>query len=88
MQVARRGCATSTPFRMPARIRKQPLLLAPLALAGCEAQEDPAGALRPDEIQAINDAAEMLRPNSVSAAALAADNQAPARSADNQMDRP
>ncbi|MCC2975078.1 hypothetical protein LK533_00130 [Sphingomonas sp. PL-96] len=65
-----------------------PLLPAALALAGCGSQDGPADALRPEETQAINDAAEMLRPNSVSAAALAADNQAPARSADNQMDRP
>lgn len=55
-------------------------LLAPLALAGCGGPEDAApGAVRPDEARALNDAAEMLGPNSVSAEALAADNQ---------MDRP
>jgi hypothetical protein len=51
------------------------LLLAPLALAGCGGTEGKApGAVTADEARALNEAAEMLDPNSVSAEALATDN--------------
>ena len=46
-------------------------LLAPLALAACNAAPDtPPGTLRPDEAQAIRDAAEMLASDSVRSDAL------------------
>jgi hypothetical protein len=61
-------------------MRTLALLLAPLALTGCGGMEGEApGAVSADEARALNEAAEMLGPNSVSAEALATDNQ---------MDRP
>jgi hypothetical protein len=61
-------------------MRALALLLAPLALAGCGGTEGKApGAVTADEARALNEAAEMLGPNSVSTEALATDNQ---------MDRP
>lgn len=50
-------------------------LLLPLALAGCGGTDSPPGAVSTDEARSLDEAAEMLDPNSVSAAAMARDNR-------------
>ncbi|MFZ3485525.1 hypothetical protein [Sphingomonas sp. 3-13AW] len=56
-------------------MRRVALLLAPLVLAGCGGEKGNPGAVTPDEARALNEAAEMLAPNSVSVNALAAENR-------------